>query len=54
MFLIAKEASLGMVGLCLMICNAKSLIESMIAEGIIEVAPLAYVICMNREIYTDF
>ena len=31
MFLIAKEASEGMFGLCLMICNASSLIDSIIA-----------------------
>jgi hypothetical protein len=31
MFFIAKDASEGIFGLCFIICNAKSLIESIIA-----------------------
>ena len=33
MFLIAKEASLGILGFSLMIWSAKSLIESIVAEN---------------------
>ena len=40
MFLIAKEASLGILGFSLMIWSAKSLIESIVAENFFDLKAL--------------